>query len=318
MLRARLYDAKSDDREVEVRGDEVRGLTDEQLLWVDLDERDDAALTDLGEALALEPQILSNLRTDSHRPRLVRFDERILITLGALETAQHEVERRELDVVVGRNTVVTVHDGPVSALSDFEDQLGGETRLGALDAGAFMAALVDSVLAAYFAEVERIERDIDALDQVALRFNSGDQFLDAVVHLRLRIATVRRALTPNREALSPLVRPDFEVRQELGSIWPGIVERLERAIEGVEKARELLVGSLDIYLGRAAQKSNDVMKLLTLVSAVALPSIVLAGIMGMNFKLPFFENSDNFWVVIGSMVVLALVILGFARWRRWI
>jgi Mg2+ and Co2+ transporter CorA len=60
------------------------------------------------------------------------------------------------------------------------------------------------------------------------------------------------------------------------------------------------------------------MKTLTLVSAIALPAIVLAGIMGMNFKLPFFDESANFWVVIGAMVTLAIAILGFSRWRGWI
>jgi Mg2+ and Co2+ transporter CorA len=60
------------------------------------------------------------------------------------------------------------------------------------------------------------------------------------------------------------------------------------------------------------------MKLLTLVSAVFLPGVVLAGIMGMNFQLDFFDNTGNFWVVITAMVVFAVAILGVARWRRWL
>jgi magnesium transporter len=90
------------------------------------------------------------------------------------------------------------------------------------------------------------------------------------------------------------------------------IARLERAIDGVDKARDLLVGSFDIYLGRSAQRSNDVMKTLTLVYAIAPPAIVLAGIMGMNFQLPFFERPENFWVVIGAMVLLAVGILVFS------
>jgi Mg2+ and Co2+ transporter CorA len=71
-------------------------------------------------------------------------------------------------------------------------------------------------------------------------------------------------------------------------------------------------------MGRAAQDANDVMKVLTLLSAVLLPAIVLAGVMGMNFKLPFFDDPSNFWVVLVAMVVLAIVIVLAARWRRWI
>ena len=136
--------------------------------------------------------------------------------------------------------------------------------------------------------------------------------------LRRRIARLRRTLVPNREALAPLGRPDFELRPELGSVWPGLLERLERAIDAIENARELLVGSFDLYLGRASQRTNDVMKALTLVSSILLPGVVLAGIMGMNFKLDFFDQTSNFFLVIGAMIAMAIVILGIARWRRWI
>jgi Mg2+ and Co2+ transporter CorA len=71
-------------------------------------------------------------------------------------------------------------------------------------------------------------------------------------------------------------------------------------------------------MGRAAQDANEVMKILTLLSAVLLPSVVLAGVMGMNFKLPWFDDADNFWLVVATMVIFAIAIVVAARWRRWI
>lgn len=317
-LRARLYDARGQDRDVELTRQEVKAVNDRRLLWIDLDERSDADLQALADAIELEPKLVDQLRADRGRPRLIRFPDRILITLGTLERDGEEVSRRELDVLVGRNIVVTVHDGPLTAIEEFDDQLKDESGLGELDAGAFMTAMVDAVLVTYFAEIDRIERDIEALDQVALRMPSEGDFLSAVVALRHRITIVRRALTPNRDALSPIVRPDFEVHEDLVRAWPGTIDRLERAIDSVDRTRELLVGSFDIYLGRSAQRSNDVMKTLTLVSAIALPAIVLAGIMGMNFSLPFFDDAPNFWLVIGAMVTFAIAIVGVSRWRGWI
>jgi len=61
-----------------------------------------------------------------------------------------------------------------------------------------------------------------------------------------------------------------------------------------------------------------VMKALTILSAVLLPAVVLAGVMGMNFKLGFFDQPGNFWYVVLAMLGLAALILGFARIRRWI
>jgi magnesium transporter len=317
-VRARMYDARGEDRDIDLTKDSVGKVDDRRLLWVDLDGRDDADLARLKEALELEDRVIDQLRTDGRRARILRFPERIVITLGALEKRKESLARAELDVIVGRNLVVTVHDGPLSAINDFNEQLGDEQGLGELDAGAFMTALVDSVLSGYFREIDEIERSIEALDQLALRAGESSEFLSSVVALRRRIAIVRRSLTPNRDALIPIVRPDFEVHQDLVRAWPGTIDRLERAIDAAEKARDLLVGSFDIYLGRAAQRSNDVMKALTLISAIALPGIVLAGVMGMNFKMPLFDDPNNFWFVIAAMAILAATILIVARWRRWI
>ena len=317
-LRARLYDARGEDRDLDLRSEKVGTADDRRLLWIELDERSEEDLGVLAKALELEPRLVRQLGTVGHRARLMRFPDRILITLGALEGDGETIERRELDVLVGRNLVVTVHDGSLTAIEDFKEQLKDESGLGGLEAGAFMTGLVDAVLTTYFREIDRIERDIEALDQIALRGRDRTDFLTAVVTVRQRIAVVRRALTPNRDALSPIVRPDFEVHDDVVRAWPGTIERLERAIDGVDKARELLVGAFDIYLGRNAQRSNEVMKTLTLVSAIALPAIVLAGVMGMNFKLPFFDNPNNFWIVLGATVALAAAILGVSRARGWI
>jgi Mg2+ and Co2+ transporter CorA len=86
----------------------------------------------------------------------------------------------------------------------------------------------------------------------------------------------------------------------------------------VEGLRDGLLGTFDIYMGRVSQRANDVMRILTLLSAVLLPAVVLAGIMGMNFKLGFFDDPSNVWIVIGSMVVFAAAILAIARVRHWL
>jgi magnesium transporter len=320
-ITARLYDARGDDRDIDIADLNADKVDDSKLVWIDVDERSSEALDEVAKALDLETPILRQLQPDRRHPRIVRQPDRIAVTLVAVQRADRDsaVERKELDLVVGRNLVVTVHDGSLAAIAEFEEQLRDERDLGQLDAGAFMTALIDAVIGGYRTELDAIEHEIDTLDQAAMKaLDDHDTFLAAVVALRSRIAVLRRHLTPNRDAIAPLVRPDFEVHGDIVKPWPGIEDRLERTITAVENARDLLVGSFDIYLGRSAQRSNDVMKVLTLVSAIALPAIVLAGVMGMNFNVAFFENPSNFFIVAGSMIVFGLAIVGIAHWRGWI
>jgi magnesium transporter len=137
------------------------------------------------------------------------------------------------------------------------------------------------------------------------------------VRVRRRIGFIRRTLSPHRVAFAALARPDMALHDELGQPWPGPTDRLERALDAVENLRDLLLGTFDIHMGRAAQESNDIMKLLTMLSALLLPSVVLAGVMGMNFHPAFFDVAENFWIVVGAMVVFAIGLLGFTRLRGW-
>lgn len=316
-IRAVLYDAKGEDREVDL-GDDAVKVDKYRLLWIDIDGREADDLARAGAAIGLDGKGLRRLGRVDRRARLLRLPDRIVLTLGTVEPDDPDAVRHELDIVVGANHIVTVHDGPVWAVDEFRNEIDLEELVGTLDSASFIAGLIDSIFTAYFRQLEAIERDIDALDEVAVRNRADASFLETVVILRRRIARLRRALTPNREALLPLERPDVALTSELGAVWPGIAQRLERAIDGVENARELLVGSFDLYLGRSSQRTNDVMKILTLVSAIALPGIVLAGVMGMNFKLPFFEEPGNFFLVAGAMAGFAVAILAIARWRSWI
>lgn len=317
-LRAILYDAKGDDREIDLGQESAPRVDSDRLLWIDLDDRDVGDLGRAAAAVGLEPEGLRRLSHEDRRSRFLRLPDRVVLTLGTVDPEDEQAVRHELDIVVGANHVITVHAGALAPLDAFRSEIGNEDQLGRLDAASFIAGLIDSVFSAFFQQIESIERDIDALDELAVGPDADDGFLARVLTLRRRIARLRRVLAPNREALLPLERPDFELRSDLGPVWPGIIQRLERAIDGVENARELLVGSFDLYLGRSSQRTNDVMKILTLLSLIALPGVVVAGVMGMNFKTPIFDDSNNFFIVIGAMISFSAAILSVARWRRWI
>jgi magnesium transporter len=278
-----------------------------------------AGIAEVVRLLGLEDIDLDRMRSDG-RARLTRTTDRLHVTLEAMETDEGDgrVVRREIDILAAPNIVLTVHAGPVAALERFRAGLDGETRLGKLRAGDLMSSLIDEVIVGYFLLAELIEREIDELDQRALHGRSGDDTLGAIVALRRRIGLIRRTLAPHRDALSTLALPELDVEETVGRPWPGLVDRLDAAMAAIENLRDGLLGTFDIHMGRVSQRANDVMRTLTLLSAVLLPAVVLAGIMGMNFKLGFFDDTTNFWLVLVGMAALAVSILGVARWRDWL
>jgi Mg2+ and Co2+ transporter CorA len=296
-----------------------------QLLWIDVQGREHRELDAVASAVGLEARSLVKLVDPPERADLTLYPEHIHLVLQVTEPPEDDNQagaahlvRRPVDILAGKDWVVTIHDRPLAALARFDATTEGETRLGALDASSFVAVVADEVLADYLELVEDIEREIDRLDERALRHGGDTAILSQIVRMRRRIGLIRRTLAPHRVAFAALARPDMALHEELGEPWPGLTDRLDRALDAVENLRDLLLGTFEIYMGRTAQDANDTMKVLTLLSAVLLPGVVLAGVMGMNFQMPFFDVAENFWIVIGAMVAFGVAILGVARWRRWL
>ena len=325
MVRAHLYDSGGRDGDVDFGPDLSVDLGKDQLLWVDVEGRDPAKIAMAAKVLGLEQSLSGRLLKATGKPALIQYPDHFHLILEALEVPDSRASAvdsapvlREVDVVAGKNWVLTVHDGPVEALRRMDGATEGDTRLGALDAAGFLAAIADEVIAGYFGLVDDLGREIDRLDDLALRAKPRDDILGRIVRLRRLIGVIRRSLVAHRPAFAALARPEMELHEELGRPWPGLGDRLERALEGVESLRDSLLGTFDIHMGRAAQQANEVMKVLTILSAILLPSVVLAGIMGMNFQVPFFDNADNFSLVLGAMVTTGVAIMGIARLRGWI
>src|SRR5436190_8995155 len=133
-IRAIHYDATGHDREVDLASEDLPKIDKNRFLWVDVDSRDPRELGDVAGAVGLEPEALGRLARQDRGARILRLPERVLLTLGAVDPDDEGVHRHELDIVIGPNHVVTVHDGKLAAIDDFRKETEHEDQIGRLDA----------------------------------------------------------------------------------------------------------------------------------------------------------------------------------------
>ena len=325
-VQVRLFDADGHDSDLDPSEIDLKALGERHLLWVDIDLDRDGPVDSAYERLGLTARDRRRLEADFGRAHVDHRTDRLHLTLEALEPEGGDLDdpgdvplvRREIDLLAAHGVVISSHHGPVDALERFLELVSGETSIGSLDAADLLSSLADEVITGYQLVIEHIEQRIDGLDRRALHGQAGDDFLEDLVAIRQRIGLVRRTLAPHRGALAALGRPDISSGEGIGQPWPGLPERVEVTLSSVEGLREALLGTYDIHMSLASARANHVMKVLTLVSAVFLPAVVLAGLMGMNFEHPFFEEPSNLYLVLGAMVAIGTGVLIFARWRSWL
>jgi Mg2+ and Co2+ transporter CorA len=316
---ARLFSAGKPERDFEQFADVPASVGRRELLWIDLDRTDEAgiarALDQFGLTAASE-----HVSSESASPGVLQMDDLVVLTVHGLRLSDsgQTAEPARVDVLARGNVMVTIKTAQTAGLRDLVDSLRGTSDLGRLTAATFAAVLIDGLVAAFFVATEDVERDIDELDDRALRAPPGEVSIRELTALRRRIAVLRRTLSPHRSVIAALARPELGLTDADHDPWPGVLERLERAIDAVEHARELLLGSFDLAMTRTAQRTNDIVRVLTVVSVGLLPAAVMAGIFGMNFHSPIFETDGLLLPAIGFIAAVSVTILLVARWRGWL
>ena len=222
--------------------------------------------------------------------------------------------------MVSEHWVITAHNDPIPVLEEFAERVSGSGDTGSLDGPGFLAALLEWVLGAYTAAFERIEQRLEEFDIQAMRGDGKAEDIERLVKMRKEVGKLRRALAAHRTALVSLTHPELEALgdNKSGERFGSLLSRFESTVQEARDAREAIVGSFDVLIARDGHRTNDIMKVLTLTSVILLPGALIAGVMGMNFKVGLFDEPWLFWVVIAAIVAIAPVTLGLAKQREWI
>jgi magnesium transporter len=299
-------------------------LRGSKLLWVDIDRRTDDNAEEIGEAFDLDE--LSRKRLAKSGGRAVFQDRGRYIHVTTYSPCEGDEEGEDeliaVECIVGENWVITAHDRPVPVLDEFAERVSGSGETGVLDGPAFLATLLEWVLNAYSGACERIEQRLEDFDVDAMRGEStpeGDD-IEYLVAMRREVGVLRRALASHRSALVALTHPELEALGDDGSgeRFQALLSRFETTVQEARDAREAIVGSFDVLIARTGHRTNDIMKVLTLASVILLPGALIAGVMGMNFKVGLFDTAWLFYLVLAVIALIAPLTVGFAKLRHWI
>ena len=189
---------------------------------------------------------------------------------------------------------MTAHDEPIPVLEEFAERVSGSGDTGSLDGPGFLAALLEWVLGSYSAAFERIEQRLEEFDIQAMR-GDGDAERTSSAWSRCgkQVGKLRRALAAHRSALVSLTHPELEALGDhaSGERFQSLLRRFESTVQEARDAREAIVGSFDVLIARGGHRTNEIMKVLTLTSVILLPGALIAGVMGMNFKVGLFDDA---------------------------
>jgi len=275
-------------------------------------------LAEIGRRFNLHPLVLEDILNTDQRPKLDEYGEYLFVVTRFFDYDEKSmsVTSEQVSIVIGRQFVLTFQEKPTGNFNPVRDRLRqdrGPIRHAGADYLAY--ALLDTVVDRYFAVLEGLSERVEELEEELMRKPSS-RVLGTLHHLRREATLLRRTVWPLREVINGLTRSNAFFSAEVQPYLRDVYDHTVHVIESLEAIRDLIAGLLEIYLSTVSNRVNREVRVLTVIALIFMPSSLLAGIFGMNFRtMPLLDNPDGFFLIIGLMVGVAAT-LALVFWRR--
>jgi len=297
--------------------------------WVNVDGLgDETILKELADIFRIHALALEDVVNVHQRAKVEPYDHQVYVVLRMATVALDRLDQEQISIFFGRNYVLTFQERPGDFFDPIRDRIRhkrGRVRLAGADYLAY--ALIDTIVDNYFPCVEHYGDRIDEIETEVI--DSQDASLLHRLHaVRRDLLGLRRAVWPAREAVNAMMRDEHElVTTDTRLYLRDCYDHTVQIIDMLETFRELAAGQADLYLSAIGQRTNEIMKVLTMFTAIFIPLSFIAGVYGMNFhgakdgaplNMPELHWKYGYLFALALMAGVAGSLLYFFRRRGWI
>lgn len=293
------------------------------VIWVDMESPTEADEEVLLDVFHFHPLTVEDCRENRHYPKIEEFEGYLYFIVHGVraDTSPERFNTIELDGFLGSNYVITYHHDYFRSIDNVR-QLLRTTPVACQRGAAFLLhQILDQVVDYYSPVLDDFDARIDKLEDDIFNLKQpNNKILSEIMELKRSVLRLRRISVKQMDILYRMSRGEFPlIPVDMRPFYRDVYDHLVRVVDLSESYRDLISGSLEAYLSVVSNRLNEIMKVLTIFSAIMLPLTFIAGVYGMNFdNMPELHSRYGYYTVWVIMVAVALAMLVFFRRRGWI
>lgn len=291
----------------------------QHLRWYHLEDPDSHLLERLGQEFGFHELEIEDCRHQRHTAKIEEYDNHIFAIANTLHFVPETVGVwfGELAMFLGQDFLVTVHLGPTRSVNEVAPKVKATAKMQRPD--RVFHALLDNMIDRYLPVLDQIGDRIEEVEDEIHR-DPTPKTLEDIFALKRGLVEFRRTVGTMRELISSIMRLRAPYhRADMAAYWRDLYDHIIRGLTIIESYRELLASVLEVYLTAAANRTNEIMKVLTIYATILLPMVVITGYFGMNFAhLPLLESRYGTSLVHILMVLSSLGLLIYFHKKRWL
>jgi magnesium transporter len=290
--------------------------------WIEVCGLHDTGMIEaIGEKLNINPLVMEDIVNTEHRPKFDIIDGVLFFTLKAFsKSGSGEITGEQASFVLSENFLVTFRESDQAWFEPIRAALiSGSIKIKQRGLDYLLYSFIDVIIDQYYAIIEGIGDQLEDLEDMIFENPSRD-LIEKNRQIKKEIITFRKALIPALEAVVKMKRdePDL-IRKETIPYYDDIHDHIVQILDSIDTYRELIAELKESYLSNLTVRMNQVMKILTIVTAVFIPLSFISGIYGMNFE--FMPELHWKYGYLAVLVVMALITAGmfiYFRRKRWL
>lgn len=294
----------------------------ENLLWIDLYDCSPEELMYVGDIFDFHPLALEDCLQQSPRAKVDHYDGYSFFVFHALryheDTEDDEIKSIELDVFLGPNYVVTIHPIALSAVGKTARTCLKGTELMERGPDYLLYNIIDNIVDDYFPIVEALGERIDDLEDEIFT-DPAQEITEEILVLRRTLLLLRKVILPQRRIFANVNgRYSFPVSEENRPYYLDLVDHLDVILDTADTYRDLVNSSMETHFSIISNRTNEIMRTLTIISTIMMPLTFITSLYGMNVRIPAAQSVFYFWYLLAGMGVLAGGMLYVFKKKRWI
>lgn len=295
--------------------------TTESVSWIDLQGLHDVHLLEtLGTAFGIHPLVLEDIAHPGQRAKLEVHEDSLFIVVRAITPGPNDLpEEEQISLIVGPNYLLSFRERPGPVFDAVRQRIqASRGRVRGMGVDYLAYVLLDAVVDQYFMVLEDIGEALEDLEDLLLD-DPGPECLEALHEVRKPVMAIRRATWPIRDLLNVLLRGESTVfRTATLPFLRDLQDHTLQVVDIVEDFRDLQTSLMELYLSSSSQRTNEVMKVLTVIATVFIPLTFLAGVYGMNFEfmpeLHWRWAYPLFWIGMGVITAGQVYFIWRKKW----
>ena len=288
-------------------------------VWLDFESEDEATVRDAVAPWGVHPLVVEDLVMQINRPKLDDYGDYLYVAVHSArwEKADERPTLLEVDIVVGKNWLVTYHDEPTPAITAAVALLPKRPAVLAKSPAQLMHFILDVLVDHYLPLMDRLADEVDVLEEEVIA-DTSQSMHSRILRIKRGISGLRRIVGPQRDTVLSLTRDELRtIPAELRPYLRDVYDRLARVSDLLDSFRDESASVLELHLSALSNRMNEVIKRLTVIATIGLPLTVVTSYYGMNFELPEYKWPHSEWYALGLMLATAFATWLFLRSRKW-